>query len=205
MKSLFESSALVVKPLGKQGSQYVIEINGQKYGYSCSDDIYRKFLKIMQFSAGRALAWFKKNTTLKSKLSEGAAGKVVKCKMKMQDFVKFRDILSEDYMPNYWEFVVDSAFKASAVQNIPMDTFKKTPTLFNANFWTRLVAKQKPITTEKGRKYEIVFDEFNDDIDDFVIGFVGFDDDYNFTCYSIPSKVFEKMNVTITSYYLTEF
>ena len=63
MKSLFEST-LVVNPLGKQGSEYVIEINGKKYGYSCSDEIYRKFLKIMQFSAGRALAWFKKNTTI---------------------------------------------------------------------------------------------------------------------------------------------
>lgn len=204
MKSLFEST-LVVNPLGKQGSEYVIEINGKKYGYSCSDEIYRKFLKIMQFSAGRALAWFKKNTTLKTKLSEGAAGKVVKCKMKMPDFVKFRDILSEDYMPNYWEFIADSNFPASAVQNIPMDAFNKNPKLFDFEFWTKIVARQKPVTVEKGRKYEIVFDNYNDAIDDFVIGFVGFDDNHSFTCYSIPSKVFEKMKVTITSYYLTEF
>lgn len=204
MKSLFEST-LVVKPLGKQGSQYVIDINGKKYGYSCSDEIYRKFLKIMQFSAGRALAWFKKNAGLKSKLSEGATGKVVKCKMKMRDFVNFRDILSEDYVPNYWEFVADSNFPAAAVQNIPMDMFKKNPSSFDSNFWTKVVARQKPATVEKGRKYEIVFDEFVDAIDDFVIGFVGFDDNYNFTCYSIPSKVFERMKVTVTSYYLTEF
>jgi hypothetical protein len=57
---------------GKDGVEIFITINGHKYGYKQKEgdleigDIARKFEKMLQFSAGRALAWLKKHTTLSS-------------------------------------------------------------------------------------------------------------------------------------------
>jgi hypothetical protein len=54
------------------GVEIHVEINGHKYGYSQKEggldigEIARKFEKMLQFSAGKALAWLKKNTTLTS-------------------------------------------------------------------------------------------------------------------------------------------
>jgi hypothetical protein len=52
------------------GVEIHVEINGHKYGYSQKEggldigDIARKFEKMLQFSAGKALTWLKKNTVL---------------------------------------------------------------------------------------------------------------------------------------------
>jgi len=76
--TLIESlnEALNVKYEGHEstpnGTEIFITINGHKYGYTQKDgdldiaDIARKFEKMLQFSAGKALNWLKKHTTLSS-------------------------------------------------------------------------------------------------------------------------------------------
>jgi hypothetical protein len=63
--------ALNVKYEGHEGdSKIFVSVNGHKYTYSKKEDgidlgdIARKFEKMLQFSAGRALQWLKKNTEL---------------------------------------------------------------------------------------------------------------------------------------------
>ena len=57
---------------GPDGVEIQVDINGHKYGYSQKEgdldigDIARKFEKMLQFSAGRALNWLKQHTTLTS-------------------------------------------------------------------------------------------------------------------------------------------
>jgi hypothetical protein len=57
---------------GKDGVEIFITINGHKYGYKQKEgdleigEIARKFEKMLQFSAGRALTWLKKHTALSS-------------------------------------------------------------------------------------------------------------------------------------------
>lgn len=64
---------------GPEGVEIQVDVNGHKYGYSQKEgdldigDIARKFEKMLQFSAGRALTWLKKHTVLTSgsKKAEG--------------------------------------------------------------------------------------------------------------------------------------
>ena len=79
--------AFDVKYEGHEGNDKIfISINGKKYGYGKKEgglelgDIARKFEKMLQFSAGRALTWLKKNTELVagSKAQEEADAKHVK-------------------------------------------------------------------------------------------------------------------------------
>jgi hypothetical protein len=57
---------------GPKGVEIFVDINGHKYGYTQKDgdldigDVARKFEKMLQFSAGRALSWLKKHTILSS-------------------------------------------------------------------------------------------------------------------------------------------
>ena len=70
---------LEVKYIGHEstpsGVEISIDVNGHKYGYQQKEgdiaiaDVARKFEKMLQFSAGRALTWLKKHT----KLSSGSA------------------------------------------------------------------------------------------------------------------------------------
>ena len=52
------------------------------------------------------------------------------------------------------------------------------------------------------QEYEIMFDEFDDSRDDFVIGFGKFDEKTKTVeCYAMYSKTFERLNnISITSY-----
>jgi hypothetical protein len=65
--------SLTVKFEGTEGdNEMTISVNGHKYGYSAKEggldmkEIAQKFEKMLQFSAGRALNWLKKNTVLVS-------------------------------------------------------------------------------------------------------------------------------------------
>lgn len=68
--------ALSVKYKGhsstSNGVEIKIDVNGHEYGYVQQKDgmdigdVARKFEKILQFSAGKALTWLKKNATLVS-------------------------------------------------------------------------------------------------------------------------------------------
>jgi len=55
-----------------KGTEIFVTINGHRYGYTQKEgdldigDIARKFEKMLQFSAGKALSWLKKHTTLTS-------------------------------------------------------------------------------------------------------------------------------------------
>lgn len=79
--------ALNVKYEGHEGDTKIfVSVNGHKYTYAKKEagldlgDIARKFEKMLQFSAGRALQWLKKNTELVggSKAQEEADLKQVK-------------------------------------------------------------------------------------------------------------------------------
>ena len=66
------TEALDVKLIGMSGDKLEITIGGHKYGYEQKEgdldikEIARKFEKMLQFSAGKALVWLKKHTDLKS-------------------------------------------------------------------------------------------------------------------------------------------
>lgn len=73
--------------VGEDGEvEIFVDINGHKYGYKGKSgdldiaDIARKFEKMLMFSAGRALSWLKKHTTLSSgsKSTEATDLKTVK-------------------------------------------------------------------------------------------------------------------------------
>lgn len=68
---IFETAGLNIDIVGKKGNEFHIKINGKEYGYSAKEGgefdlntIVEKFGKIMKFSAGKALAWLKKNSDL---------------------------------------------------------------------------------------------------------------------------------------------
>jgi hypothetical protein len=70
---LILDEALNVKYEGHEGDMKIfVSVNGHKYAYTKKEDgidlgdIARKFEKMLQFSAGRALQWLKKNTELVS-------------------------------------------------------------------------------------------------------------------------------------------
>jgi hypothetical protein len=66
------TESLDVKSKGLDGDKLVVSIGGHAYGYGQKEgdieitDIARKFEKMLQFSAGRALVWLKKHATLLS-------------------------------------------------------------------------------------------------------------------------------------------
>lgn len=61
-----------IVPVGIKGNSFVVKINGHEYGYGEKPqglklkELADKFGKILKFSAGRALAWLKKNSDLVS-------------------------------------------------------------------------------------------------------------------------------------------
>jgi succinate dehydrogenase flavin-adding protein (antitoxin of CptAB toxin-antitoxin module) len=91
-QELLETANLAVIPIGVKGEAFMVKVNGNQYGYAPTDkemsvkEIADKFAKIMKFSAGRALAWLKKN----SKLVSGSAKNENEDIMKhVQDFSIF--------------------------------------------------------------------------------------------------------------------
>ena len=76
LKLLNESESVKefkVVPVGVKNDQYFIKVNDNDYGYKLKadtdftiDEIAEKFIKILKYSAGRALNWLKKNTELAS-------------------------------------------------------------------------------------------------------------------------------------------
>jgi len=70
--ALNETANLSVVPVGVQGKAFAVKINGNQYSYEPKDekvpvkDFGEKFVKMMKYSAGRALAWLKKNSILVS-------------------------------------------------------------------------------------------------------------------------------------------
>ena len=66
-----EEKELKVEPIGIEGNEFLINVNSHTYAYSVKDDsefsiqqIGEKFVKILKYSAGRALSWLKKHTVL---------------------------------------------------------------------------------------------------------------------------------------------
>lgn len=66
------SEGLNVKSEGVRNDRLTINIGGHRYVYKAKDEgieiaeLARKFEKMLQFSAGRALQWLKKNSDLLS-------------------------------------------------------------------------------------------------------------------------------------------
>jgi hypothetical protein len=105
---------------GPKGTEIFISINGHRYGYSQKEggldigDIARKFEKMLQFSAGKALNWLKKNTvpTSGSKSSEKSDTKNVKEGKEDKEMempaetpaMDTEDTSSEDKEMNYYMF-----------------------------------------------------------------------------------------------------
>lgn len=71
----FLDENLVIKPLELSQDLFYVSVNGKTYGYKAKagediEEIADKFKKILKHSAGKAIAWLKKNTDL----SMGAGG-----------------------------------------------------------------------------------------------------------------------------------
>lgn len=60
-----ETAGLEVIPVGVTGNVFNVKINGTEYGFEALsgkiDDVYKSFTGQLKYSAGRALAWLKKN------------------------------------------------------------------------------------------------------------------------------------------------
>lgn len=67
-ESEFVIENLAVSAVGMKGKTYYIEINGKMYGYEplagTTDELAGKFAGMLKYSAGKALAWLKKNSNL---------------------------------------------------------------------------------------------------------------------------------------------
>jgi hypothetical protein len=106
---------------GPDGVEIQVDINGHKYGYSQKDgdldigDIARKFEKMLQFSAGRALNWLKQHTNLTS--GSKAAEK------KDLDNPEVKESLSEGHegMENYMFFGNLKTIKACIEKMMALD------------------------------------------------------------------------------------
>ena len=82
--------SLTIDPVSLSNDFFYISINGRVYGYQANSggniqEIAETFKKMLKYSAGRALAWLKKNTQLVSgSVKEGEDSK-------MKSFQEFRD------------------------------------------------------------------------------------------------------------------
>lgn len=201
MKTLYEV-ALKVVPVGNiGGSSYQLDINDHTYIYQATADVWKTFMKIFKFSQGRALAWWKKNTTLlKGSMKEGRMADVWKqCNMTMKQFVQYRDIIADpDTVPQYATFKVTGPGISATGAVFQLKDVNRNNTL---RFWKDVVMKKDNVHVPP-QEYEIMFDEFDDSRDDFVIGFGKFDEKTKTVeCYAMYSKTFERLNnVSITSY-----
>lgn len=312
MKHLFETSAVLnegnftVQYIGKVNGEHRLKINGAIYGYEASDTDAGKLQKMLKYSSGRALKWWKSvaihvsggskgtisealsipkdfqyafsldelefstkienlfKTHLGKKVcqipSEDEDGdmpdvyekieklvkklkpiekvsesrydayfvytlpkgtKVIyssggefdgpcfyiapakslnetKANMSMKQFVDFRDKLTEgDLVPDYTKFKVTRPFFAGT-QESSISELKRV----NFIFWNSLQANTKAYLEVPAGEYDIVFNEYNDRIDDFVIGFINaYGNTVN--AYAIASKDFEKLQgINVTEYEL---
>lgn len=201
MKTLYEV-ALKVVPVGNiGGSSYQLVINDHPYVYKATDTVWKTFMKIFKYSQGRALAWWKKNTTLlKGSMKEGRMADVWKeCNMSMKQFIQYRDIIADpDKVPQYATFKVKGSGVPAPGAVFPSKDVERNNTL---HFWKDIVMKNK-VQNVPPQEYEIMFDEFDDSRDDFVIGFGTFDEkNRTFECYAMYGKSFERLNnIIITSY-----
>lgn len=119
-----------------------------------------------------------------------------KINMSMKQFVDFRDKLVEgDLVPNYITFKVTQPFFAGT-QESSISVLKRV----DSKFWNTLQANKKAYLEVPAGEYDIVFNEYNDRIDDFVIGFINaYGNTVN--AYAIASKDFEKLpGVNVTEY-----
>lgn len=71
---LYENLTVTLGDVKEDKGIFYLMINGKKYGYSESPiakinvkDLAEKFTKIAKYSAGKALAWVKKNSALASR------------------------------------------------------------------------------------------------------------------------------------------
>lgn len=119
-----------------------------------------------------------------------------KINMSMKQFVDFRDKLVEgDLVPDYITFKVIQPFFAGT-QESSISELKRV----NFIFWNTLQANKKAYLEVPAGEYDIVFNEYNDRIDDFVIGFINaYGNTVN--AYAIASKDFEKLpGINVTEY-----
>ena len=201
MKTLYEV-ALKVVPVGNiGGNSYQLIINDHPYVYQATETIWGTFMKIFKFSQGKALAWWKKNTTLlKGSMKEGRMADVWKeCNMTMKQFVQYRDIIADpNRVPQYATFEVKKPGIPASGAVFPLKDIQRNNTL---HFWKDIVMKNK-VQNVPPQEYQIMFDGFDDSRDDFVIGFGKFDENYKTSeCYAMYGKSFEKLNnIIITSY-----
>lgn len=312
MKHLFETPVILnegnftVQYIGKVNGEHRLKINGAIYGYEASDSDAGKLQKMLKYSSGRALKWWKSVSTHVSGGSKGTIsealsipkdfqyvfdlnelefstkienlfkkhlGKKVcqipsededgdtpdvykmlakhikklkpvekvsetrydvyevfvlpkgtkviyssgsefdgpcfyiapakslnetKINMSMKQFVDFRDKLVEgDLVPDYTQFKVTQPFFAGT-QESSISELKRV----NFIFWNTLQANKKAYLEVPAGEYDIVFNEYNDRIDDFVIGFINaYGNTVN--AYAIASKDFEKLTgVNVTEYSL---
>lgn len=119
-----------------------------------------------------------------------------KINMSMKQFVDFRDKLVEgDLVPDYTKFKITQPFFAGT-QESSISVLKRV----NFIFWNTLQANKKAYLEVPAGEYDIVFNEYNDRIDDFVIGFINaYGNTVN--AYAIASKDFEKLpGINVTEY-----
>lgn len=207
MKHLFETPAVLyegnftVQYIGKVNGEHRLKINGVIYGYEASDTDAGKLQKMLKYSSGRALKWWKSVSThvsggSKGTISEALSLNETKINMSMKQFVDFRDKLVEgDLVPDYITFKVTRPFFAGT-QESSISELKRV----NFIFWNTLQANKKAYLEVPAGEYDIVFNEYNDRIDDFVIGFINaYGNTVN--AYAIASKDFEKLpGINITEY-----
>lgn len=204
MIPLYEAESLWLEPIGKRGNAYYLSINGHEYGYDMTAQNWGKFLKILQFSRGRALAWLKKNSKLvagsKKKQNESKTAERLKnCNMPMKQFVDFRDKMSTpDETPEYSAFRINKsgAFIAPCVPAADLKFVN------DDRFWLNTVLKSNKGPVPAG-DYELIFQQFMDSKDDFLLGIGQYDSKTNrMACYVIWSREFEKSNNVIIKQYV---
>ena len=202
MNSLFEAASIWLQPIGKKGNAYYLTINGHEYGYDMTSTNWGKFLKILQFSQGRALAWLKKNSKLVAgsmKQNESRmADYLHSCNKPMKAFVQMRDTMSEpDVTPEYSSFKITK----SGVFKAPCVPAAEIKVVNNPDFWKKIVLGSPAIPVPAGQ-YEILYQEFMDSKDDFLVCIGQYDEQTKrMACYALWSKPLEKSNdVIVTSY-----
>ena len=120
---------------GPDGVEIQVDINGHKYGYSQKDgdldigDIARKFEKMLQFSAGKALNWLKQHTVLSS--GSKAAEK------KDLDNPEVKESVSEGHngMENYMFFGNLKTIKACIEKMMDLDPMMVDQMLSDGHDW----------------------------------------------------------------------
>ena len=202
MRTLFEAASIWLQPIGKKGNAYYFTINGHEYGYDMTSANWDKFLKILQFSQGRALAWLKKNSKLVAGSMKQNESRIADylhyCNKPMKAFVQMRDILSEpDVTPEYSSFKITK----SGVFKAPCVPAAETKVVNKPDFWKKTVLGSPAVPVPAGQ-YEVLYQEFIDSKDDFLVCIGQYDKQTKrMACYALWSKPLEKSNdVIVTSY-----